>query len=385
MEQIIKGLKTIFNQKFSSEPLIVRSPGRINLIGEHTDYNDGFVLPAAIDKAVYVAISETGNDTINLHSVYFNDDYSTTIQDLKIPEKHWAKYIIGVAAQFQKIGLLQKGFNLVVDGDLPFGAGISSSAALECATAFAINELFGFGLDKMELVHMAQKAEHEYAGVMCGIMDQFASMFGRENSVVRLDCRSMAYTYEPFAFSNVAVVLMDTMVKHSLASGEYNQRQQQCEQGVAWVRQKYPDVKNLRDVSLPMLEECVKPKDELIYNRCSYVVEEIDRLLAACTDLKNEDLDAFGQKMYATHDGLSRKYAVSCDELDFLVEEARRLTYVKGARMMGGGFGGCTINILEADKQQEFIDTLSRNYKNKFGIEPTAIPVQIKGGTQVVS
>ena len=256
---IVNNLKKIFKEKYSDEPLIVRSPGRVNIIGEHTDYNEGFVLPAAIDKAIYVAVSKRSDERIHLYSIDYHQSFEVELQDIQ-PTKNWATYILGVVHQLVERGHEVGGFNLAIDGDVPIGAGLSSSAAVECAVVYALNELFALGISRMEMVLIAQKAEHTFAGVMCGIMDQFASMFGKKDHVIKLDCRSLAYEYRPLKLDGYKLVLFNTNVKHSLSSSAYNERRQQCEQGVAWVREQHPHVNSLRDVKMEMLRENVLPK-----------------------------------------------------------------------------------------------------------------------------
>ncbi|GAA4329732.1 galactokinase [Flaviaesturariibacter amylovorans] len=379
--EIAKKVARVYTENWGGEPLLARSPGRVNIIGEHTDYNDGFVLPAAIDKAVYVAAGRRNDDRIELKAVEFNDSYSTSLDAIAPREGQWTNYILGVVDQFRKRGHQLGGFNLVIDGDIPFGAGLSSSAAVECATAFALSELFGLNVPREELIRVAQKAEHEFAGVLCGIMDQFASMFGKKDHVVRLDCRSMDYQYVPLRLDGYKLLLLNTNVKHSLSSSEYNVRRQQCEAGVDMVRQKYPEVKSLRDVTVPMLDECVRDTDELVYRRCKYVVEESERLLEGCADLERGDLTALGMKMFRTHRGLSDEYEVSCPELDFLVNAVRENDAVLGARMMGGGFGGCTINIVREDAIDALVNELAPKYKEATGLELTPIIAGIEEGT----
>lgn len=373
-----------YQELFQAQPLLVRSPGRVNIIGEHTDYNEGFVLPAAIDKAVYVAVDKRTDDQIILHSIDFKDKFEGRVTDVQRTEKHWANYILGVAAQMLKRGHKIGGFNLVIDGDVPLGAGLSSSAAVECATAFALNELFGLGISRKELTSIAQKAEHEFAGVMCGIMDQFASMFGKKDHVIKLDCRTLDYEYEPLKMEGYKILLLNTNVKHSLASSEYNTRRQQCEEGVALVQKHHPEVKSLRDVTPEMLEQYVKGHEET-YRRCKYVVEENIRLLEGCEDLKRGDIKALGQKMFRTHDGLSKEYNVSCPELDFLVDAVRNNPNVLGARMMGGGFGGCTINLVKEEAIDGLVADLSKAYSQEMGKELTPYIAQTEDGTSVVS
>ena len=372
-----------FRRHFPGEPLIVRSPGRVNIIGEHTDYNNGFVLPAAIDKAIFVALAPRTDGNIRLYSGEFDEHYETTLDTMKPTDRGWPNYILGVADQFRKKGYAIRGFDLAIDGNVPIGSGLSSSAAVECATAMALNEAFHLDLPRLELVFRAQKAEHEFAGVMCGIMDQFASVFGKKDHVIRLDCQSLEYEYVPLKLEGYRILLLNTNVKHSLASSEYNTRRAQCEQGVALVKAHEPGVNSLRDVTMEQLDRYVKPADETIYRRCKYVVEEKERLLSGCEDLKRGDIKALGRKMIATHDGLSREYEVSCPELDFLVDAVRDRPEVLGARMMGGGFGGCTINLVEEDAIDALVKELSEAYQKAMGKELTAYIARIEDGTSV--
>jgi galactokinase len=369
----------------ASSPLIVRSPGRINIIGEHTDYNEGFVLPAAIDKAIYVAISARNDNEIHLYAADYDETHVVTVESVAPSEKHWPNYILGVVDQLQKRGFSINGFDLAIDGDVPLGAGLSSSAAVECATAFALNELFSLQLPKRDMVLAAQKAEHVFAGVMCGIMDQFASMFGEKDHVIKLDCRSLDYEYVPLDLKGYKIVLLNTNVKHSLSSSEYNTRRQQCEQGVEWIKQYKPTVNSLRDATMQMLDEYVLPKDQLIYKRCKYVVEEIQRLLDGCNDLQRGDLQALGKKMFRTHEGLSKEYEVSCTELDILVDAVKNEPAVVGARMMGGGFGGCTINIVQEDAIEGLVEKLAETYRRQAQLDLSAYIVQVENGTEMLS
>lgn len=365
--------------------IVVRSPGRINLIGEHTDYNEGFVLPAAIDKAAYLAFTPREDEEIHLTSIDLKDTYKGDIHDFKRTENSWPNYILGVADQFRQKGLLTKGFNAALTADVPIGAGLSSSAAVENAVVMALNLAEESNIDKLTMVKMSQKAEHTYPQLMCGIMDMFASMFGKKNNVIKLDCRSLEYEYEPFDMDGLKILLIDSNVKHSLNTSEYNVRRQQCEQGVAVVKEHHPNVKSLRDVTMEMLNQYVLPHDELVYRRCSYVLEENDRLLAACRYLEEGDMQAFGQKMYESHEGLSKKYEVSCKELDFLVDQVRNNKAVLGARMMGGGFGGCTINLVKEDAVDELVETVTAAYKKSIGLDARAYVTKIEEGTNIIS
>jgi galactokinase len=374
-----------FRQIYNADPEIFRSPGRVNILGEHTDYNDGFVLPAAIDKAIYIAIGKREDELIHLYAQDFDQMHDSSLQDVQPTPKQWPNYILGVVDQLQKRGLKIGGFNLVIDGEVPLGAGLSSSAAVECATAFALNSMFNLGLDRMTMVKIAQKAEHTFAGVMCGIMDQFASMFGKKDHVVKLDCRSLEYEYVPLDLKGIKILLLNTNVKHNLASSEYNTRRLECEKGISIIRAHHPQVQSLRDVTIDMLNEFVKEQDPLIYRRCKYVVEENERLIGACEDLKRGDLVSLGKTMYATHKGLSEDYEVSCRESDFLVDYVKNNPAVLGARMMGGGFGGCTINLVHEDAIDQLIVDTGREYTKATGLTMTPYIAQVGNGSEKVS
>ncbi|GAB2792428.1 galactokinase [Rhabdobacter roseus] len=360
---------------------LFRSPGRINLIGEHTDYNQGFVLPASVDKAVYFALSPRSDARVILHAVDLGATYAFDLHDLAKPADSWPYYQLGILDQLQKNGYRIGGFQAAFGSDLPVGAGMSSSAALECCLLFALNELFVLGLDRLAIVKMAQRAENEYVGVNCGIMDQFASVFGKAESVIRLDCRSLEYEYFPFAMNEYLLVLCDTSVKHSLASSEYNTRRQECEAGVAILQKYQPDIQSLRDATPALVEAHREELGEVIYRRCKYMTEEIRRVQEACELLLRGDLVGFGAKMYQTHDGLQHEYEVSCEELDFLVEQTRADSNVLGARMMGGGFGGCTINLVRADAVEEFETYQKKAYFQAYGIPLPCYRVRITDGT----
>ncbi len=378
---MLKKITAVFNEKFEDEPIVFRSPGRINMLGEHTDYNEGFVLPAAIDKSIYVAISKRTDNLINLYACNFTESYSTNTENIKPANIQWTNYILGVVDQLQKQGFAIGGFNLAIDGDIPIGAGLSSSAAVECAVVFALNEIFDLGLSRMKMVPLAQKAEHVFAGVNCGIMDQFASMFGKKNHAIKLDCRSLAYEYVPINLTGYKIILFNTNVKHNLASSEYNTRRKQCEEGVSIIAENRPAVKSLRDVNIEMLKDYVEGIDPLIFKRCKYVVEENERLLHACDYLKKGDIKALGAKMYQTHHGLQYDYEVSCKELDFLVDFVKNNEYVAGARMVGGGFGGCTINLIKESAVEELVENISAVYQKDMKLVLSVYPVSIENGT----
>jgi len=382
---LASGVIEKFKDLFAEDPQVVRSPGRVNLIGEHTDYNNGFVLPAAINKAVYMAVSRRDDNILHFYSLDLGLSYQGNTSSISSSPMHWPDYILGVITQLQGMGHVIGGFNCVFGGDIPLGAGMSSSAALECATAYSLNELFGLGLDQLTMVKLSQKAENEFVGVKCGIMDQFASMFGRKNHVIRLDCRSLDFEYVPFNTDGIRIVLLDTNVKHSLASSEYNTRRQQCEVGVKLVQAGHPRVQSLRDCTVELLDQYVAPVDALVYKRCRFVVEENARLLAACTDLQKGDIVAFGEKMFATHEGLSRKYEVSCPELDYLAEQVKGHSDVLGARMMGGGFGGCTINLVRENAIDGLVAELASAYRKAMQKELKVYIGQIENGTALIS
>ncbi len=368
-------------QRLGEEVLIIRSPGRINLIGEHTDYNMGFVLPAAINKAIYLGIQKRKDKQICLHSLDYDADHQSGMTRLSRSGKLWPDYILGVVDQIQKDHNLDDGFNIAFGGDIPPGAGLSSSAALECATAYALNYIFRLGYGKMDLIRLAQQAENEFVGVKCGIMDQFASTFGKENHLIRLDCRSMEYEYIPFHANEIKIVLFDTRVKHSLASSAYNERRQQCEEGLSILQKFYPALMSLRDVSQEMLDLHVKPVNDTVYRRCSYVVSENERLIMGCQDLRNNDLVSLGRRMFETHLGLKDLYEVSCRELDLLIDLVKDKPDVIGARMMGGGFGGCTINLVKAKAVEGLKQYVSKAYRLNTGTELLTYEVEIGDGT----
>lgn len=380
---MIEQLQQEFTRRYGREPFIVASPGRINLIGEHTDYNKGFVLPAAIDKRIYAAIAKNGTGSVNVFARQLNAHATFSVRDHQKREG-WINYLIGVTYFLQQTGSSIEGIDVIIDGDVPVGAGMSSSAALCSAYGFALNEMFGLDFSRMELALVGQRTEHEFAGVKCGIMDQFASLHGKKGYAIKLDCRSMEYEYVPFDFPDYRIVLVNTMVSHSLAGTEYNLRRQQCEEGVALLKKYDPDIESLRDVTYELLVQHWKEFNTTVYDRCTYVVNENQRLLAACDALRRGDLSGLGEMMFASHKGLSKRYEVSCKELDFLVEFAKKTEGVIGARMMGGGFGGCTINIVRADSVDEFSKEIKRAYLDRFQADPHVYVMQMEDGTKTV-
>lgn len=385
MKDIVKVLIRTFEDTFAETPLIVQSPGRINLLGEHTDYNNGYVMPAAIDLCNYIAIHKRNDRELHFISVDYKDSYTASIDNLEKSGKLWPDYMLGVISELLKQGHELAGVNVAVTGDIPTGAGLSSSAALECAFAFGLNQLFDLGLERLDIVKTAQAAENNYVGVKCGIMDQFASVFGHEDQVMRLDCRDLSFEYIPFTSSGISIVLFNTGVKHSLASSAYNQRREECQAGVELIKVHHPEVNSLREANEQMLTDYVLPVNELVYQRCLYVVSENTRLIEAGKDLQEHNMHAFGQKMFQTHDGLQHLYEVSCAELDYLVDFVKEDPRVLGARMMGGGFGGCTINLIETNAVADIIAKITALYKDKTGLDLEVYQIKIGEGTSLLA
>lgn len=365
---------------------IYTSPGRINLIGEHTDYNGGFVFPGAIDKGIMCEIRPNGTDTVMAYAIDLKDRVEFKVNDPKGPRTSWARYIYGIIQEMKKLGVDVKGFNIAFAGDVPLGAGMSSSAAMESCFAYALNDLFGDNkVSKWDMVLAGQATEHNYCGVKCGIMDQFASIFGKEGKLMRLDCRSREFEYYPFEPNGYKLVLLDSVVKHELASSAYNDRRKSCENVVAALKNKYADrtIETLRDANWEMLDSVKNEVSEEDMKRATYVLGEKDRVLAVCEALNAGDYEKVGQMMYETHNGLSKDYEVSCEELDFLVEIARK-NGVTGSRIMGGGFGGCTINLVKDELYDRFINDAVAEYKEKFNKQLKIYNVVISDGAHKV-
>ena len=372
-----------FQKHFGGSGEFYASAGRINLIGEHTDYNGGFVFPGAIDKGMMAEIRLNGTDRVRVYSVDLEDSAEFGFREEDAPSASWARYVFGVCREIiKRCGDVLKGFDAAFAGDVPLGAGMSSSAALESTFAFALNDMLELGIDKFELARIGQSTEHNYCGVNCGIMDQFASIFGKAGSLIRLDCRSMEYKYFPFHPKGYRLVLLDSVVKHELASSAYNRRRASCETVVAAVKAAgHPSVEYLRDVDMAMLAEVKGKVSDEDYMRAEYVIEEIQRVLDVCDALERDDYETVGAKMYETHHGMSRLYEVSCPELDFLNDLARECG-VTGSRVMGGGFGGCTINLVKDELYDSFISRAVRDFSAKFGHEPKVYPVVISDGAR---
>lgn len=373
-----------FEELFKNEPLLVRSPGRINLIGEHTDYNDGFVFPAAIDKEIHFAVAKNKVNIFRFYALDLHESFEMKVEDLSKSDTSWANYLLGVVAQYKKAGYELEGVDCVFGGDIPLGAGLSSSAAIENGFAFALKEILKAPVSKIQMIKMAQKAEHEYAGVMCGIMDQFASMTGKKDHALKLDCRSLDFEYANIDLHDYVILLVNTNVKHELASSEYNTRRAECETGVQ-ILQKYDNnITALRDVSLLLLQMHREEIDPIVYKRCKFVIKENLRVEDAFSALEKNDIKTLGALMFQSHEGLRDDYDVSCKELDLLFDMAKRSDDVVGSRMMGGGFGGCTINIVKKEKMNTFSEGIKKEYYKITGIEPKIYSVKITDGTGLI-
>lgn len=370
-----------FKSLFGDNYMVYTSPGRVNLIGEHTDYNGGFVFPGAIDKGIYAAINPNGTDKVRAYSADYNEQVEFGMNEEDAPKESWARYIFGVCREMKKRGFEPKGFDTVFVGDVPLGAGMSSSAALESTFANALNEIFNLNIDRFELARIGQSTEHNYCGVKCGIMDQFASVFGKKGHLMRLNCATMEFEYFPFNPEGYKVVLLDTVVKHELASSAYNKRRESCENACAHIKARHPEVNFLSDATMAMLEEVKSEISEEDYKRAVYVIGEKQRVLDVCDALEKGDYETVGDRMFGTHYGMSKEYEVSCEELDFLNDVAKKCG-VTGSRVMGGGFGGCTINLVKEELYDGFIATAKKEYLAKFNREPKVYDVVISDGAR---
>lgn len=380
---IVENVRNKFKELYQTEGLVFASAGRINIIGEHTDYNGGFVLPGAVDKGMVAEIKFNGTNKIKAYALDLNESSEFGFEEEDAPSEGWAKYIFGVCREIIKRGGSVEGFDTVFSGDVPLGAGMSSSAALESTFAYALNEMKSLGFDKMTLARIGQSTEHNYVGVNCGIMDQFASIHGKAGHLMRLDCKTGEFVYVPFdpESHGYKVVLVDTCVKHELVGSPYNRRRESCEKAVKAIQELHPEVEFLRDAKMEWLEEVIGKISTEDYIRAEYAIGEVDRLLVACEALEKGDYETLGRKMYGTHIGMSVLYEVSCEELDF-VNEVAKVCGVSGSRVMGGGFGGCTINVVKADKYDNFVSTVQAAYKEKFGSDCKIYPVVISDGAR---
>lgn len=376
-ERIHEKFVTLFNK----DGEFFASPGRVNLIGEHTDYNGGYVFPGAIDKGIIAEISPNGTDKVKAYSIDYDEYVEFGLKEEDIPNQSWGRYIFGVCMETIKRGGKVEGFDAVFAGDVPLGAGLSSSAALESTFAYAINYIFRNSIDKFELAKIGQATEHNYCGVNCGIMDQFASVFGKEGSLIRLNCKTLEYKYFPFNPQGYKVVLVDSCVKHELASSAYNDRRKSCENAFDAIRKNHPEIECLSDAKRIWLEEVKDDISSEDFMRAEYVIGEVQRVLDVCDALERNDYITVGELMYQTHFGLSRLYEVSCEELDFLNKLARKCD-VTGSRVMGGGFGGCTINLVKNDLYESFVETVNEKFPEKFGHPVKIYDVVISDGAR---
>lgn len=377
-------MNRLFSYFYNMKTIKSWSPGRINLIGEHIDYNDGYVMPAAIDKGTQFEITINGSDNmVDIHAQNIDDSVK-----FKIGEAHglpmWAKYLYGVLMELRKYGADIGGFSATFSGDVPIGSGLSSSASLECSFAYGLDKLWDLHLDDWQIIKACQKAEHNYVGIKCGIMDQFASIKGRSGNVMRLDCRDLSYQYLPCNLGSYQLVLLNTHVSHELATSAYNDRRTQCESALNKIQDKYENIKSYRDFDLNFLESTQNILSDIEMHRARHVITEIQRVLTASDALLAQDMVTLGKLMYGSHESLSHDYEVSCSELDALVHYTRQDDKVLGSRMMGGGFGGCTINLVHEEHIETFINRIKQQYYNAYGIELTAYQLNISDGAQII-
>jgi len=381
-EILIQNTTAFFEKSFGTTPQkIVLSPGRINIIGEHIDYNDGYVLPAAIDKIICFAFEKNNSQKSKIIAIDLNEEFEIDLtQKIQLSEIVWTNYILGVIKQLQDSGLSFEGFNCVFSSNIPVGSGLSSSAALECGMIFGIKELFNLTIEKVDISLLGQKAEH-WVGINCGIMDQFSSVHGLENKVIKLDCNTLDFEYHNADFKDYSLVLFDSNVKHSLFTSEYNNRRLECEEGLSIIRNHFPEIKTFRDCNEEQLLSIQDKMNEIVFKRVHFVVKEIRRVTEACEALDNGNIELLGQLLFDTHDGLSKEYEVSCPELDFIVEQAKKEETVIGSRLMGGGFGGCAITLIKKGNEKNVKEKFTSLYFDTFGIDLKIYDVKISNGT----
>ncbi|KFF07332.1 galactokinase [Flavobacterium reichenbachii] len=382
---LIQNTTAFFEKSFGSVPQkVVLSPGRINIIGEHIDYNDGYVLPAAIDKIICFAFEKNDSKKSKIIAIDLNEEFEIDLtQEVKLSKVVWTNYIRGVIKQLQDNGFSFEGFNCVFSSNIPVGSGLSSSAALECGMIYGIKELFNLDIQKLDISLLGQKAEH-WVGINCGIMDQFSSVHGLENKVIKLDCNTLEYEYHNADFKDYSLILMDSNVKHSLFTSEYNTRRIECEEGLAIIKAEFPEIKSFRDCSEEQVLNLKNKMSEKVFSRVHFVVKEINRVVKACEALDQGNIEVLGQLLFETHYGLSQEYEVSCEELDMLVNTAKDDDAIIGSRLMGGGFGGCTINLIKKGHENDIKSKFSNLYLDTFGIELKFYDVKISNGTTLL-
>lgn len=383
-EILIQNTTAFFKEKFGNVPdKIVLSPGRINIIGEHIDYNDGYVLPAAIDKVICFAFEKTNSKNSKIIAIDLDESFEINVEEpLALHDAIWTNYFRGVLQQLKNNGLAIEGFNCVFSSNIPVGSGLSSSAALECGFLYGLNELFHLNIQPVDIALMGQSAEH-WVGINCGIMDQFASVMGKENQVIKIDCRTLEYEYHKADFSGYSLVLFDSNVKHSLFSSAYNQRRQECEEGLAILTAHFPEVTSFRDCTEAQILSSKDKMTEAVFKRSYFAIKEIKRVTLACEALDRGDILTLGQLLFDTHEGLSKEYEVSCAELDMIVDTLKKEPAVVGSRVMGGGFGGCTINLIKKGEEEAIRTKLAQLYQATFGIELKTYEVAISNGTSI--
>lgn len=364
------------------DEIVVDSPGRINLIGGHTDYNNGYVLPAAIDRKIGFRLWRNSTmETCNIHSKGYAEPLHIDLRKIEKSSVEWQNYLLGVIAGIQKLGHSLEGFDCEIESDLPIGSGLSSSAALECGLASGLNALFQLGLSKLEIITLSRQAEHEFVGTKCGIMDQFSSVYGKSGHFIFLDCSNLHHAYVPASMGPYELLLLNTNISHQLSDGQYNSRQDECFEAVARIQKQHPHITSLRDVDLDLLTSSKALLTDIQYQRALFIVQENQRVLDAAEALKSKNIEHLGSLLFACHEGLRNLYDISCPELNFLVDYAKQQDYVAGARMVGGGFGGCTIHLVHGDHMEHYIKEISEAYKREFGIDLGAIPVRTSNGT----
>lgn len=379
-----KSTEQTFQKHFGDNPKVqVHAPGRINLIGEHTDYNNGFVLPAAIDKGIQFAMSLNTTGQLHVYAQNFEQTWSNPINDIQKTNIEWGNYLLGTILQFQKRNITISGIDCVFGGDIPIGSGMSSSAALVCGFATALNELTQANLSQWEIAQLGKQVENEFVGTACGIMDQFASVFGKQQHAMFLDCQSLEFQYIPIHLKDCQLVLINSMVKHKNVDSGYNDRPADCKEAVGILQKKHPNIQSLRDINAPMLDDFNESETKL-KNRATFILEENQRVLATCEALKKDDFKTFGDLLYASHKGLNEQYEVSCQELNLLVKLAQK-NEALGARMMGGGFGGCTLNLIESKKAQATIEKILQQYQEQTSIKAEAYWVQVQDGIKITA